>query len=259
MMILQTSRGALSSGLDAEALAYITAVEIADGQSLETGVKTALNSFIKGCKSDGIWDAIKASCILAGARTLAGALVPLRGTAPTNFNFVSSDYDRKTGLIGNGSTKYLNTNRNNNVDPQNSKHISVFRSVRPTSGGGALIGNLTNQNGASWIFDNFATNFDAIRVNQSPSITGLEYGLSETFVGANRSNSSSISMRFSGATTTASTTSQTPSNEDLLVLRGVGQYSNARISYYSIGEAIDLAKLETRVSNLMTDLNTAIA
>jgi hypothetical protein len=90
-----------------EALTYIAAVEAADGQALEPAVKLAINAFIKGCKNDGIWPAIKASCILAGARTLTGALVPLVGTAPTNVDglFVSGDYNRKTGLVGTGSTK----------------------------------------------------------------------------------------------------------------------------------------------------------
>lgn len=72
---------------DPDAAAYIAAVEAADGQPLEPAVKTAINSFVVGCKADGIWAAIKAACILAGARTLSGALVPLAGTAPTNFNF----------------------------------------------------------------------------------------------------------------------------------------------------------------------------
>ena len=114
---------------DAEALAYITAVETADGQALETGVRIAINNFVVGCKQDGIWNAIKASCILAGARTLAGALVPLVGTAPTNFNFDSEDYNRKTGLKGNGSDKYLASNRNNNADPKDNKHLSVYIST----------------------------------------------------------------------------------------------------------------------------------
>jgi hypothetical protein len=48
-----------------------------------------VNAFVKGCKADGIWSAIKASCILAGADTLAGALVPLVGAAPTNFNITN--------------------------------------------------------------------------------------------------------------------------------------------------------------------------
>lgn len=263
MIILKTLRSNLSSGFDADALNYISAVETADGQSLELNVKRAYNSFIKGCKADGIWNSIKASCILSGARTLAGALVPLKGTAPTNFNFVSGDYARKNGLIGNGSTKYLNTNRNNNVDPQNSKHIATYRTEAPTGntggiGAGALVGNTINQNGASWLFDQVGTSSDAIRVNQSPSIININYGTGETFVGASRNNSSSISMRFSGTTTTASTTSQTPSNEDLYVFNFGTNKSSARISFYSIGEAIDLAKLDSRISTLMSDFNSAI-
>lgn len=249
---------------DSDALEYIVAVEAADGQPLETGVKIAINNFVKGCKSDSIWDAIKASCILAGARTLSGALVPLRGTAPTNFNFVSGDYNRKTGLVGNGSTKYLDSNRNNNADPQDSKHISAYRTQAPTGvtggvGSGALIGSITNTNGASWLFDQVtATNSDTIRVNQSPSISGLEYGAGETFVGASRASSSSISMRFSNTTTTASATSQTPFNENIFLFRFSTNASSARISFYSIGESIDLAALDSRVSTLMTSINSAI-
>ena len=64
---------------DSDASTYIDAVETTDGQVLETGVRIAINEFVLGCKQDEIWDAIKASCILAGARTLDGALVPLVG------------------------------------------------------------------------------------------------------------------------------------------------------------------------------------
>ena len=73
--------GGMGGGVayDTDAAAYITAVETADGQALETAVADAINAFVVGCKADGIWDAIKASCIMAGARTLNGALVPLVG------------------------------------------------------------------------------------------------------------------------------------------------------------------------------------
>jgi hypothetical protein len=115
-----------SFSFDPDAAAYIAAVEAADTQALETNTRYAINDFVIGCKQDGTWSAIKASCILAGARTLAGALVTLVGTAPTNVNFVSGDYDRKTGLLTNGTTKYLNSNRNNDLDPQNSRHLAVY-------------------------------------------------------------------------------------------------------------------------------------
>jgi hypothetical protein len=263
MMILKTSRGALSSGLDADALAYITAVEAADGQSLESSVKIALNSFVKGCKSDGIWGAIKASCIMAGARTLSGALVPLKGASPTNFNFVSGDYNRKTGLKGNGTTKYLDSNRNNNADPQNSKHLSVYRSIVPTGttggqGAGILIGNRTVANGASWMFENVDPGNDTIRLNQGSAIINLNYGNSPTFVGSSRNSSSQISYRFGGSAANAAATSQSPLNENILLWRFTSNYSSAGISFYSIGESVNLENLDTRVSTLMTNLNTAI-
>jgi len=57
------------NNLDADARQYIINVEEQDGQPLESGVRAAINDFVVGCKTDGIWDAIKASCILAGART----------------------------------------------------------------------------------------------------------------------------------------------------------------------------------------------
>jgi hypothetical protein len=74
---------------DPDALTYLAAVAAADGAPVEVGVAVAVDDFIRGCKADpsgtpgrSNWDAIKASCILCGARTLAGALVPLRDYGP---------------------------------------------------------------------------------------------------------------------------------------------------------------------------------
>jgi hypothetical protein len=57
---------------DEDAGNYIQAVETADAQALEPATRKAINNFVIGCKQDGIWTAIKAGCILAGARTLPG-------------------------------------------------------------------------------------------------------------------------------------------------------------------------------------------
>ena len=134
---------------DADTLAYIASVQTADGQDLEDSVKFAYEDFIVGCKADGIWTALQASCILAGARTLSGALIPLVGTAPTNNNFVSGDYNRKTGLLGNGSTKKLNS-INNNTLAQNNNHIYIRvtdEDRRAASAG--LMGTLHAQTGST--------------------------------------------------------------------------------------------------------------
>jgi hypothetical protein len=172
---------------DADVVAYVLAVESADGQELELGVITAVETFITGCKSDGIWGAIKASCILAGARTLSGALVPLVGTAPTNYNFVSADYNRETGLKGDGATKFLNPNRNNNADPQNSKHIALhIGELHHTSGGSHYL--LTSGNGS--IADCSITFYIGHRL-VSPNGSGVYQQVisSVGFKGTSRSNS----------------------------------------------------------------------
>jgi hypothetical protein len=245
--------------------AYIAAVEAADGQSLESGVKSAFTDFIVGCHNDGIWSALKASCILAGARTLNGALVPLVGTAPTNLNFVSGDYNRKTGLLGNGSTKYLNSNRNNNSDPQNSFHLAVFQTQKNSGGTVTRIylGAGTGVSGGSSIGRRPTTGLGTLRVRTTNLVdTPISVDVDNICFGTNRASSGSYSYRINGSSASVSASSQTPFNGNHFVfsINGgtTGNHSIARISYYSIGESIDLAKLDTRVSTLMTDLAAAI-
>ena len=236
---------------DADAQAYITAVETADRQALEAGVRTAINDFVVGCKADGIWDAIKASCIMAGARTLTGALVPLKGTAPTNYNFVPGDYNRKTGLVGDGSSKNLNSERNNNADPQNNNHIAAYT---------------TAFNGNNYVFMGAADPFNQTGANSlgrnvqnscfSRNRTGTGTIVSGTFstglVGNSRAAAASYTIRRSASNSTASVTSQTPTNRDVFVFgRAASSYSPSRLAFYSIGEALDLAQLDSRVTTLI--------
>jgi hypothetical protein len=60
-------------GLDPDAAAYIAAVEDTDGQALEAAVVDAIDAFVVGCKADGIWSAIKASCILGWCADVGSA------------------------------------------------------------------------------------------------------------------------------------------------------------------------------------------
>jgi hypothetical protein len=243
---------------DPDASAYIAAVEFEDGQALESGVRKAINNFVVGCKVDGIWSAIKASCILAGARTLDGALVPLVGTAPTNNNFVSGDYNRETGLIGDASTKYLNSNRNNNADPQNKRHLAINITDNGSGVSSLLIGcGASNDVGRSAIARVYAQG-DFFRL--SNSVGSISNSINSGFVAATRSLSASFVARTGGNNTTFAQTSETPKDEDTGVFARINNsaHSNARLSFYSIGESLDLALLDTRVSTLMTDLAAAI-
>ena len=244
------------AGFDADAAAYIQRVEWADTTPLEATTRIAINNFVVGCKADGTWNAIKASCILAGARTLAGALMPLVGPAPTNFNFVAGDYNRKTGLIGDGSTKYLNSNRNNNSDPQNNQHLACRITTQGTSSLGLFIGG-----GNSYLYRNNAiSNLLGLSRGGSPEFNAsTNSSVDNNFVGITRSLSTSYSYRTKGANTSVTLTSTAPSNADVNIFRysNASLYTNARIAFYSIGESLDLALLDTRVTALITAIGTA--
>lgn len=250
---------------DPDAQAYLRAVEAVDGQPLEPAVARAVNEFVLGCKADGIWTAIKASCILSGARTLAGALVPLVGTAPTNNGFVGigTDYNRKTGLVGDGTSKYLNTNRAGNADPQNSFHQSVFISTAATSASGiypVYIGtsglndrNIYRDQNNGNLFASF--NGTGTTITASGSATG--------FAGQRRSDASATLLRALGANTTLGSTSAAPLANSIGVFAATGANlaitrSNARLAFYSIGESLDLTLLDARVTTLINAFSTAI-
>ena len=227
---------------------YIRRVEAADGQALEPMVRRTIDAFVRGCKADGIWPAIKASCIMAGARTLAGALTPLVGTAPTNFNFVAGDYNRKTGLVGDGSTKYLDTNRNNNSDPQNSQHLSVHVVTLGTS---LALSGLTDGT-ASGI-----SHIGALNVRSRNSVP-LGVGMQTGFNGISRNSSASYQQRVAGSTATITQASETPANQNLALLRTGSSYGTHRLAFYSIGESLDLALLDARVTTLINAIGAAL-
>ena len=85
-------------------------------------------------------------------------------------------------------------------------------------------------------------------------------------MGVTRANATTVQGRANKTTvgdgsTTIAVSSQNPANFlNHLFKRSVGNdnYTAARLSFYSIGEHIDLALLDTRVSTLMTDLAAAI-
>ena len=248
---------------DADAIAYVAAVEAADGnQLLEYAVGKAINDFVVGCKLDGIWSSIKASCILAGARTLEGALVPLVGSAPTNVSglFVSADYDRKNGLLGNGSTKHLDSNRAGNADPQDNTHNSFYLSSLPTgSVNQEILGNTTSTGGNIIQTASNNTTYNVRNRSGTGAATSVSVTASTGFIGVSRSASDSFLFRAKGTTSSPiSQTSQTPISTTLKVFRGLTLYTNSRLAFYSIGESIDLAKLDTRVSALITAFGAAI-
>lgn len=255
------SRSKSYPAFDPDALAYIQRVEgpNGDNQPLEEGVRQAIDAFVVGAKADGIWDAIKASCILAGARTLDGALQPLVGPAPTNFNFVSGDYNRKTGLKGDGATKYLDSNRPGDADPLTDFHAAVWQAELAPSGFGPLI--------ASRLPDDFANSSQIIdrQNNEDYQFLARDVVIEKSPRVANRLVALSLlgdtlTMRYADALDQETISAVDSVETTWQVLgRGNGQaHSNARLSFYSVGEALDLALLDARVTDLINAFGDTI-
>jgi hypothetical protein len=252
---------------DAEADAYIAAVEAADGQALESGVKFAIKNFVLCCKQDGIWNAIKASCILAGARTRLGALTPLVGTAPTSINFINGDYNRKTGLLSSGS-QYLVTNRLLQDSSQDNIHIAAFPTSYTVPGSfGFFFGAGAGATGSNSTYITSA-NLVGTR-NQNSIADNTSVALSPGFLlGTSRSSSASYQIIARQVTSSIARLSQTPHQSNILMF-SVNNNTNpsdiapvlsvsARLAFYSIGESLNLALLDARVTDLINAFGAAI-
>jgi len=252
---------------DADASTYIEAVEAADTQALETPVRYAINDFVIGCKQDGIWNAIKASCILAGARTRLGALTPLVGAAPTSFNFVDGDYNRKTGLVGDGSTKYLDSNRSNNADPRDSKHVSCYATTLATTAEFSIYINSSSAStaGRTHIIQGSTSTLATFRSNTSFVGTPASVTISTGFIGVTRSNSSEIAVRAAQSLITQNQQSALLVTDENIGIyaRATGAspppFGNPRLAFYSIGESLDLALLDARVTDLINTFARVIS
>ena len=251
--------------LDPDAAAYITAVETADGQALEAGVKAAINSFVVGCKADEIWTAIKTSCILAGARTLAGALTPLAGSAPTNTsgNFVADDYSRTGGLKGNRADKSLNTNIKANTYGTTNHHLAVYTTAANSVAdetafyAGGVVSFFIGHHVGITSSDHFYRSWrSAGTMGPASSTTG--------FFGLRRNNSTDFQWRGETTTGTVTSDSDNASTDIYLFARqrdgtGLTNFTDARISFYSAGDSLDLSLLRSRVGTLITGINTALS
>jgi hypothetical protein len=264
--VTEPTRYALEDALvcDLDAEAYIARVQQADGEVLEGEIRDAICDFVIGCKSDGIWDDIQSAAIMAGARTLAGALVPLKGPSPTNIGFVSGDYNRETGLKSDGSlSKYINTNRNNNADPQDDNHMAVCIHTEDdslTSTG--YMGAGVADNGSNLLGKSGAAPYPAVA--RSRTATAFTAATSGTgCLGISRSSSANYTLRIAGVNQTVTQASQAPFDGNVFVFARNNSGSpsipcNGRLTFYSIGSAIDLALLDARVTALMTAINAAI-
>lgn len=219
--------------------------------------KEATNSFGKTN-----WLAMKALNLMSGITTIEGILVPMRPEmAPvTNYNFVQGDLSR-LGLKGDsaGSGKYLGSGRNNNADSRDNQSLCVYVSeyqddVMATIMIGCLLTNIT---GVSRLGRSAENCVMRSRNTQSNIQSGAH---ANGFMGMTRHSDSSFQGRAIGATSNHARNAQTPADAELLVFAAgtpsePSTSSLARLSYFSIGEDLDLEAADLAISTYMAAIS----
>jgi len=80
------------------------------GQTISVRSLQHVDKFVRDCKEAGVWSKLLEVLPFAGNH-LDAAVIKIKyvtSYAATAVNFVAADYTEATGLLGNGSTKYLN-------------------------------------------------------------------------------------------------------------------------------------------------------
>ena len=249
---ISSSRRRAPAGYDIDAAEWFSAV-VAAGSSVSDNNKTAVSAFVEGCKSDGIWTAMKSTQLLCAASSLAGALVPLKGTAPSGGGgFTESNYSTTTGLIaGTIYGQALYTNRAQTADPQDSLHACSYVTF---VGNGYFMGLTTSVASAG----STSLGSGGVRCRNSAGIIPTNIATVNNLFGVSRSNSSNFTIRSNNISEIITQNSQASSGGNYVFYgypgNGGSYYANSRMSFYSLGESLDLALLDARVKTLMTSL-----
>ncbi len=251
---------------DPDAAAWIALVEAADGSPMAAANKTAVNDLVIGMKADaspngGVsnWQATTFMCLLAGPSTLAGALIPLRGVAPTGINLVGADQTRLAGIAGDGASKLINSNRAGNADAQDNSSAWCWVSTFGSDIGAnrAQFGNTAS--GVGGVILMLSVNGVAagrMKTTADSSITAS--GVPAAGIWGMSRNSPSSFDYIIGAGTVQSiatvSTGNSTNNVHFLGRGGGTVYTLSRLGVIGLGAAVNLTTMKSRMAAYMAAL-----
>ena len=249
-----------SAAFSAEAQNYFDRLDTA-GDTTYVDYKQPLANYIDGLVALGgaYWDTMESAASFVGVG-IQGITVPLRAGMQvlTNNNFVDTDLNQLTGLVGNGSTKYINANVTDSDTLQDDVSMSCWVSTATLVNNAVYMG--TTRIGMQSTTAAFAPKIKSRststnQVNVSPTVL-------ENFFGQTRTNSANFDYLINGASGTATRTSLVAVTEDVGVFNlgsSVGVYSPARLATYHYGPALTLATIEALQATLLSEVVAAKA
>ena len=246
-----------SSAFSAEAQNYFGRLDTA-GDTTYVDYKLPLANYIDSLVTLGgaYWDDMKSAASFVGVG-IQGVTVPLRSGMPTltNNNFVAGDLDQLTGLLSDGSTKYLATGLTGTDLSQDDHSFSFYASSASNTGfaGGTYSTNF-NRPIAIAIGPGTTNFYSTAAVDQTAKVTSAP-----ALVGLSRSASTEYTARTNQGDETVTRTSGIPNTGGLsLFAVGAGVApTEARLATYHAGPALDLATLEGLQDTLLSEVAVA--
>lgn len=244
-------------GLDPAALTYQANI-IASGSSISPGNLQAASDLFAGCRADpspipGVsnWDAIKEMCLFAGPDDHVGALIAIKGNNPTPSASFAGNHSRVNGLNSGGS-RHVSSNRDNSDDPQNNQSVWTFMTTRGGLGSTAprFAGTTPTGNATELITGTDFTGTNPRFRSQSTTLVQLTVATGFGFIGVSRHLSGSVVCRAWGTQATLTSASAAPRAGKISMFANTGGASpiDARLLGYGIGEAVDMALLDARLT-----------
>lgn len=195
----------------AEAQNYFDRLDTA-GDTTYTPYKQPLANYIDSLVALGgaYWDDMLSATSFVGVG-FQGITVPLRDgmTVPTPENFIAADLDQLTGLKGDGSTKYINTNVADNINGSTNISTGIYVTEGTELLFDCYLGSSESGAGTFKLLagSSYNTGIQAFSATSSnaPSLvapTGL--------ISQSRANSSSVDYRVAGTSGTDTRTGETP-------------------------------------------------
>jgi len=260
------------SPYDADADAWFEAVRLANiaaGASaslaaISTPNKVVMNNLFLTLKAQNVWAAAQQSNFFGASPYLAGALVPLNPSfaTVTNNNFVEADYSRTSGLLGDGTSKYIKTNFLPSAANQDNLHLQAYITQGASLTTRIFLGNTVIATSGGF-YANIATAASGTAVTTKclgASSTNGTLGRATGLASINRSVTATYDRYLCGNTVGVTSVGSAPVIAAFTVFAGStgqsGTYNNARIGFYSIGSSI--ATTATYLSNALA-VETALA
>lgn len=260
-----------AGGLDPDALDWILRVESEDGGTLDESIQGAMNELVLSLKAAAAplggtnWDAVVDGCLLifAGPVTLAGILEPVSAAMgyPTNTNLVSGDYNRKLGLTGSASGKYITLPDLTGGPTIDDHAMAAWVENLGTAATARTM--LVSGTGAGTTGIRKSGTPGTATINSANTISADTTGISEStygFYGLSRTNSANFVSRVAGASATRTRVSASFSPDLCRVfLRSDNiQGFTGRLKAAFFGKSVDLEALEASLTAYFNAIDAAI-